>query len=1239
MGNTTSFALPDPVDVWDVPDPSSQREWSLESDEQSTSVANGSADATGVPAVQSRDAGALRPAKTFAMPGESSGAAAELLNASDHTEVFVSLANDDEKRAVIEPPYDQVLYKIVFRHAGFSWAIFRLPSELWTLNMNMYVFHPAQSNDLPDIPWMQLLGITSKSKSSDVDIVVDPKAVGWKPSLEGVKEANESEERDDDNEDDMSGSAASELNEFSLEIPHSRRGAEDRMSFQSADGDLMPDGHPAPGSAAAPEFNRVHRRQGSVLPDDGPRRQTELCRSIANWLTAAANNHKLRRSDAFSLFAEVSAVSFEHDGQHKRIESFGYKKRGGRQYMRRHGCTTTMKRVTRMHWLKPYTKRWFVLRDDYLLYTGTRTANKPMDVVLFDSRFQVLSKNEDPSLHKYSLRIVNSYRSLTVKFQNRRQCLSWKSSLEQAYEECQWNTQYRFSAFAPPRSGCNARVLVDGREHMSQVMACIDLAQDEVFISGWWVTPDLPLTRPYTEGCLLVDVLKRKADQGVKIFVVVYQEISLALYNNSLHTKKVLEEANPNIHVVTHPIQFGARAVWYWSHHQKLVIVDHCIAFVGGIDLCLGRFDSYEHRLCDRDKDKSKRIFPGKDYTNPCIKDFVDVRDIFDTDSEASGTEEEESGHAHGSSPNGGSNAYPSSREKSEKHKSRPLIDRNSQPRMPWHDTSVQIVGPVVSDIARHFVQLWNHIKTDKHKQQDKVQYLQVTGEEKSKQGRTERLKKNLKGKLKKIQEFDVRKHLGGADLLQLNRSHAMTKEHELPAGIEVPEAKGDLPPESPQAGDDKPKGGAESSHAAEAGGAAGHHKPGEKADKLQVPKSQGSQDFARGNTTGMAISLDVLKQIEEASASPMGRQPEGAQVADVSPKKNKSKDSAEWDNLGLRSVSNKLAASSLIAELVQGGTLDIHTVIVVSAKPKFFGRSKTHMPAAAPADAPVNFSSPSSRLAGTQQVLAPGGRRMTLDMTKTSGDGSDFSIRRSFTMDGSTKGDGEGVGTGLIGSRGDAGVDWNPEPAGRTPGSPMYIGEHRRSDRTPVGFALGPESGPDSVRRDDDSDYEADDSSASSRSGHRNKKSPRHRRHKRTKDSPQPGPSLYGRMRSISTGGSPAAATSKLMRPEATAAFTMPISEESEDDQHSIGERRLSIHRQDSVMGASSQRIQFLRSCSWWSMGLPSENSIYQAYMNTIAEANRYIYIENQFFVTTTDAKDPSCADYAYPVVNEIGR
>ena len=33
------------------------------------------------------------------------------------------------------------------------------------------------------------------------------------------------------------------------------------------------------------------------------------------------------------------------------------------------------------------------------------------------------------------------------------------------------------------------------------------------------------------------------------------------------------------------------------SHHEKIVVVDQQVAFVGGLDLCLGRYDDQNHRL------------------------------------------------------------------------------------------------------------------------------------------------------------------------------------------------------------------------------------------------------------------------------------------------------------------------------------------------------------------------------------------------------------------------------------------------------------------------------------------------------------------------------------------------------------------------------------------------------------------------------------------------------------------
>merc|ERR1719195_936271 len=55
-----------------------------------------------------------------------------------------------------------------------------------------------------------------------------------------------------------------------------------------------------------------------------------------------------------------------------------------------------------------------------------------------------------------------------------------------------------------------------------------------------------------------------------------------------------------NIKVLRHPDRIElANNEYLWAHHEKLVIVDQRIAFVGGIDLCYGRWDNSKHKLTD----------------------------------------------------------------------------------------------------------------------------------------------------------------------------------------------------------------------------------------------------------------------------------------------------------------------------------------------------------------------------------------------------------------------------------------------------------------------------------------------------------------------------------------------------------------------------------------------------------------------------------------------------------------
>lgn len=57
-----------------------------------------------------------------------------------------------------------------------------------------------------------------------------------------------------------------------------------------------------------------------------------------------------------------------------------------------------------------------------------------------------------------------------------------------------------------------------------------------------------------------------------------------------------------------------------------MVVIDSRIAFIGGLDLCFGRYDTHAHELSDSPERRGENrvIWPGQDYSNPRIKDFSD---------------------------------------------------------------------------------------------------------------------------------------------------------------------------------------------------------------------------------------------------------------------------------------------------------------------------------------------------------------------------------------------------------------------------------------------------------------------------------------------------------------------------------------------------------------------------------------------------------------------------------------
>ncbi|TVU10231.1 hypothetical protein EJB05_43745 [Eragrostis curvula] len=164
-------------------------------------------------------------------------------------------------------------------------------------------------------------------------------------------------------------------------------------------------------------------------------------------------------------------------------------------------------------------------------------------------------------------------------------------------------------------------------------------AHHMIYIVGWSVYHKVKLvrepSRPLPEGgdLTLGDLLKFKSQEGVRVCLLVWDD-------KTSHDKLFIKTVVGTL----------------FTHHQKCVLVDSqawgnkrkITAFIGGLDLCDGRYDTPEHRLF-KDLDT---VFKD-DYHNP----------TFSTGSKG--------------------------------------------PRQPWHDLHCRIDGPAAYDVLKNFEQRW----------------------------------------------------------------------------------------------------------------------------------------------------------------------------------------------------------------------------------------------------------------------------------------------------------------------------------------------------------------------------------------------------------------------------------------------------------------------------------------------------------------------------------------------------
>uniref|UniRef100_A0A1Y1KCY0 Phospholipase n=4 Tax=Photinus pyralis TaxID=7054 RepID=A0A1Y1KCY0_PHOPY len=306
-------------------------------------------------------------------------------------------------------------------------------------------------------------------------------------------------------------------------------------------------------------------------------------------------------------FFELSHLSFIHDLGFKGQEGMVKKRLGnsgeGCKFMGLFtgDCCLRCKHLCNDVLCSTWSDRWFFIKDQCFGYIHPKTG-RIGNVILFDQGFEVSSGLRALGLHT-GVQISTYTRQLVINCWTRRKCREWIRALKEvAHNQARDFTQYnQRHSFAPVRNSINATWFVDGAGYMSAVADALSNAKEEIFIADWWLSPEIYLKRPALRGDYwrLDKVLQRKSEEGVKVFVLLYKEVEMAIGINSFYSKqRLVRNGNDNIKVMRHP-QHAKSGVFLWAHHEKLVIVDQSIAFLGGIDLCYGRWDDSKHRLTD----------------------------------------------------------------------------------------------------------------------------------------------------------------------------------------------------------------------------------------------------------------------------------------------------------------------------------------------------------------------------------------------------------------------------------------------------------------------------------------------------------------------------------------------------------------------------------------------------------------------------------------------------------------
>jgi phosphatidylserine/phosphatidylglycerophosphate/cardiolipin synthase-like enzyme len=146
----------------------------------------------------------------------------------------------------------------------------------------------------------------------------------------------------------------------------------------------------------------------------------------------------------------------------------------------------------------------------------------------------------------------------------------------------------------PPREGCKLEVLIDGAEALPEIARAMSDAREYIHITGWHLAAAFELVRgepPVVLGRLLAELAER-----IDVRVIVWAGAPIPVFHPS--RTEVRDAVENLIRGTRIRCERDPREHPFHCHHEKTVVIDGDLAFVGGIDLTNlagDRFDSSAH--------------------------------------------------------------------------------------------------------------------------------------------------------------------------------------------------------------------------------------------------------------------------------------------------------------------------------------------------------------------------------------------------------------------------------------------------------------------------------------------------------------------------------------------------------------------------------------------------------------------------------------------------------------------